>query len=219
MKNFELKRGGLMPLNLQFFAGEGGDGAEGGEGTETQKNETEVDTEKVKNDAINDYLKLLGVETDEDLKNIVTKHKEAEDKNKTEVEKQQGTINTMTKELSTEKNLRLIAEAKLSAIKLGANPDLVDDLVVVAMSKVTKDKDVNAVIAEIKAGNTGKIYFPESEEETEDKKKSNVTRKRVTKQNDDKNKNKEDESEKKHEGTMAERLLQNKGKKKSHWFK
>lgn len=208
-----------MPLNLQFFADEGGDGAEGGEGTETQKNETEVDTEKVKTDAINDYLKSLGVETDEDLKSIVTKHKEAEDKNKTEVEKQRGTINTMTKELSTEKNLRLIAEAKLSAIKLGANPDLVDDLVVVAMSKVTKDKDVNAVIAEIKAGNTGKIYFPESEEETEDKKKSNVTRKRVTKQNDGKNTSKEDESEKKHEGTMAERLLQNKGKNKSHWFK
>lgn len=217
MKNLELKRKGLMPLNLQFFAGEGGDGAEGGEGTETQKKETEVDTEKVKTDAINDYLKSLGVETDEDLKSIVTKHKEAEDKNKTEVEKQQGTINTMTKELSTEKNLRLIAEAKLSAIKLGANPDLVDDLVVVAMSKVTKDKDVNAVIAEIKAGNTGKIYFPK--EETEDKKKPNVTRKRVTKQNDGKNTNKEDESETKHEGTMAERLLQNKGKKKSHWFK
>ena len=34
MKNLELKRNGLMPLNLQFFAGEGGDGAEGGEGTD-----------------------------------------------------------------------------------------------------------------------------------------------------------------------------------------
>lgn len=188
--------------------------------TSTEKNQN-VDIEKTKSDAIAEYLKTLGVESDESLKDIVTKAKEAEEANKSDLQKKDDALTETTKELVAEKEARLIAEAKLSAIQLGAKPDLVGDLVIVAKAKVTKDKDINAVIAEMKDGTTGKIYFSDGDEgEETGENKNNVTRKRVAKNskkpqdgNDGDNKNTG------HEGTMAERLLKNRAKTKSHYFK
>ena len=54
--------------------------------TETQTNtEKKVDVEKVKSEALSGFLKELGVEDAEALRGIVTKHKEDENKNKTEL--------------------------------------------------------------------------------------------------------------------------------------
>ena len=49
------------------------------EQTETKKEPT-VDVERVKSDAVAEYLKSLGVEDSDTLKGIVTKAKEEEDK-------------------------------------------------------------------------------------------------------------------------------------------
>ena len=178
-----------------------------------------VDTEKVKNEAIAEYLKELGVEDGDTLKGIVTKAKEEEEKNKTDLQKSNDTLTATTKELVAEREARIIAEAKLSAIKLGAKPELVDDLVIIAKAKVTKDKDINAIIAEIKDSTSGKVYFS-NEDEEEEKQKGTVTRKRVNKKpetNTDDNKN-ADGQKNKNKGTMAERLLANRAKPKSHYF-
>lgn len=197
--------------------------------TETQKQETQtetkVDVEKVKSEALSEFLKELGVEDAEALRGIVTKHKEDEDKNKTELERKNDTLTQTTKELADEREARIIAEAKLSAVQLGAKPELVDDLVVVAKAKVTKDKDINAVIAEIKDSTSGKVYFKSDEEDEEEAGKNKtkgktVTRARVTKPSE-KSKGKEEEEGKKeeHKGSMAERLLEGRKEKKSHYFK
>ena len=188
--------------------------------TSTEKNQN-VDIEKTKSDAIAEYLKTLGVESDESLKDIVTKAKEAEEANKSDLQKKDDALTATTKELVEEKEARLIAEAKLSAIQLGAKPDLVDDLVIVAKAKVTKDKDINAVIAEMKDGTTGKIYFSDGDEGEETREnKNNVTRKRVVKNNKKpQDGNDGDNKNTGHEGTMAERLLKNRAKTKSHYFK
>lgn len=181
-------------------------------------NTNAVDTEKVKNDAIAEYLKELGVEDGDTLKGIVTKAKEEEEKNKTDLQKSNDTLTATTKELVAEREARIIAEAKLSAIQLGAKPELVDDLVIIAKAKVTKDKDINAIIAEIKDSTSGKVYF--SNEDEEEKQKGTVTRKRVNKKpetNIDDNKN-TDGQKNKNKGTMAERLLANRAKPKSHYF-
>lgn len=181
-------------------------------------NTNAVDTEKVKNDAIAEYLKELGVEDGDTLKGIVTKAKEEEEKNKTDLERSNDTLTATTKELVAEREARIIAEAKLSAIQLGAKPELVDDLVIIAKAKVTKDKDINAIIAEIKDSTSGKVYF--SNEDEEEKQKGTVTRKRVNKKpetNIDDNKN-ADGQKNKNKGTMAERLLANRAKPKSHYF-
>lgn len=188
--------------------------------TNAQNNNT-VDAEKIKNDAIAEYLKTLGVEDGDTLKGIVAKAKEEEEKNKTDLQKSNDTLTATTKQLAEEREARLIAEAKLSAISLGAKPEIVDDLVIIAKAKVTKDKDINAVIAEIKDSTNGKVYFIDESEE-EKPKNNTVTRKRVPKE--DKNKNKEtntndnEENKEQHKGTMAERLLANRKKPKSHYF-
>lgn len=205
------------------------------EGTKTEENKTEtnkegtttqteqkVDVEKVKNDALAGFLKELGVEDKDSLKGIITKAKEEEDKNKTELERASDTLKQTTKLLAEEKELRIMAEAKLSAIQLGAKAELVDDLVIVAKSKVTKDKDINAVITEMKDSESGKVYFKTDDEEESTETKT-VTRTRVTKQTE-KNKTKNNEEEgtvtEKHTGSMAERLLERRKRtNKTSYFK
>ena len=197
------------------------------QGTETQtKTEPKVDVEKVKGEALSGFLKELGVEDAEELRGIVTKHKEDEDKSKTELERKNDTLTQTTKELAEEREARIIAEAKLSAVQLGAKPELVEDLVIVAKSKVTKDKDINAVIAEIKDSASGKVYFKSDEEETEEKgknKNKTVTRARVTKPSEKSGTKKEEnggmETKEEHKGSMAERLLAGRKTNKSHYFK
>lgn len=198
-----------------------GDGNQNTQQTNTNSQNTNtnaVDTEKVKNDAIAEYLKELGVEDGDTLKGIVTKAKEEEEKNKTDLERSNDTLTATTKELVAEREARIMAEAKLSAIQLGAKPELVDDLVIIAKAKVTKDKDINAIIAEIKDSTSGKVYF--SNEDEEEKQKGTITRKRVNKKpetNTDDNKSAEKQKNQ-HKGTMAERLLANRAKPKSHYF-
>ena len=186
------------------------------EETKTKEDKPEVDVEAVKEQAVKDYMKSHGIEDDEKLKGIVTKAKEDEEKNKTDLEKKDDVIKETTRQLVEEREARQTAEAKLAAIKLGAKPEAVDDLVVIAKSRVTKDKDINKVIAEIKDGTNGKMYFVSDEEKEQENKKPKVTRKRVSK-----NTEQEDESiEDKHEGSIAARLFANKKKPtKSNYFK
>lgn len=217
-------------------------GTEGQQGTETQnqqaqqstqhqatetQTETKVDVEKVKSEALSGFLKELGVDDAEALRGIVTKHKEDEDKNKTELERKNDTLTQTTKELAEEREARIIAEAKFSAVQLGAKPELVEDLVIIAKSKVTKDKDINAVIAEIKDSASGKVYFKSDEEEEVEEKGKNknktVTRARVTKPSEKSGTKKEEkggtEIKEEHKGSMAERLLAGRKTNKSHYFK
>lgn len=198
--------------------------------TETQKQGTEqkVDVEKVKSEALSGFLKDLGVEDADALKGIVTKHKETEEANKTELQRKEDALTETTKELAREREGRILAEAKLSAVQLGAKPELVDDLVVVAKAKVTKDKDINAVIVEIKDSTSGKVYFKSDEEEEEEAGKNKtkgktVTRARVTKPSEKSGTKKEEkggmETKEEHKGSMAERLLAGRKTNKSHYFK
>lgn len=170
---------------------------------ETTKEEA-VDVEKVKSDAVAEYLQSLGYGEDEP-KVILEKDKAAKEANKTELEKKDDVLRETTAQLVAEREARMLADAKLTAIKLGAKPDMVEDLVAVAKSKVTKDKDIAKVIAEIKDGKTGKAYFASEEEQKQQKTHKNVTRKNVDIADDDENKN---------EGTMAARLWAKKRKTK-----
>lgn len=217
--------------------GTGTEGQQGTEGTQNQQTqqstqqqttETKVDVEKVKSEALSGFLKELGVEDAEALRGIVTKHKEDENKNKTELERKNDTLTQTTKELAEEREARIIAEAKFSAVQLGAKPELVEDLVIIAKSKVTKDKDINAVIAEIKDSDSGKVYFQSDEEEEEEAGKNKtkgktVTRARVTKPSEKSGTKKEEEggteTNEEHKGSMAERLLARRKTSKSHYFK
>lgn len=187
--------------------------------TEQQKqtgtNEKQVDVEKVKSDALQEFLASLGVEDKEKLQGIVTKAKEEEDAKKSDLEKANDTLTETLKQLAAEREARVLSDAKLEAMKLGARPEMVDDLVVIAKSRVTKDKDVSTVIAEIKDSESGKFYFVSDEEEKEQK-KANVTRKRVTNNKKEETKTNDNDND-----SFAKRYFakQRANKRESHYFK
>ena len=181
--------------------------------------EKKVDVEKVKSDALQEFLASLGVEDKEKLQGIVTKAKEEEDAKKSDLEKANDTLSETLKQLAAEREARVLSDAKLEAVKLGARPEMVDDLVIIAKAKVTKDKDVSTVIAEIKDSEAGKFYFA-NEEEVETK-KNNVTRKRATKQKTTEDGKKQVDNKEDNDDTFAGRYFGNKRKtqRESHFFK
>lgn len=184
----------------------------------TDQQGNQVDVEQVKKEAVDNLLKEYGVADSETLRDIVNKHNEEIESNKTDLQKKDDTIGTLTKELAQERSARILAEAKLSAVKLGAKTGLVDDLALLAQAKVTKDKDINQVIAELKDSETGKLYFV-NEEETG--KPGAVTRVDVSSNRtgtNNKNNNGNEENTK-HTGTMAERLLGKRKKATNFYYK
>ena len=170
-----------------------------------EKETPEVDVEKVKSDALAEFVKSLGVEDTDKLKQYVNSAREAEQADMTELERANTTLTATTKALAEEKEARTMAEAKLSAIKAGVKPELVDDVVLIAKTKVTSEKTIDAVIAEMKDSNTGKFYFEDESEEPI--KKTVVTRKKPTKEDGDK------------PLSRVERMLQSHKEVKSHYFK
>lgn len=182
--------------------------------TGTENKQKEINVEETKNQAVGELLKALGVESKEDLSSIVNQHKQDEEAKKTDLEKATDSNKTLTKRLVEEKERADIAEAKLAAITLGAKPDLVDDLVIVAKSKVTEDKKILDVIEEIKKSNSGSVYFVSEEEKEEKKQKKGVVTRMTSKTQENKQ---EQERETKGNG-LAERLLGNRQKQKNHYF-
>lgn len=184
------------------------------------QNQNNADVEKAKAGAISDLLKTLGVDDEEALKGIVTKAHEDEEAKKTDLQKKDDALTATTKELVEERDARIMAEAKLAAIKLGANPELVDDLVIIAKAKVTKDKDINTIVSEIKESAAGKVYFTVSEEDEKGKpNKKNVTRTRPHEKEKDKSDSDGEGGEGQHSGSMAARILANRKKPTKHYFK
>lgn len=192
--------------------------------TKTQQaTQPNIDVDKVKSEAVSALLKELGYEDVEALKTVTTKAKAEEDAKKSDLEKKDEALTAMTRQLATEREARIVAEAKNAAIKLGAKPELVDDLVIVAKSKVTKDKDINAVITEIKDSTVGGVYFVK-DDNTNQTGAGTVTRgqvhKKSTTQQAAQNNNAADGDDEAHAGTMAARLLaKRKTAKKGYYFK
>lgn len=197
------------------------------EETNTEENKTEVnveqkekesktnnvDVEKTKKQGVNEILAALGVDSKEDLQTIVSQYKQEQENKKTDLEKANDSNKILTKRLVEEKERADIAEAKLAAITLGAKPDLVDDLVIVAKSKATEGKKILDIIEEIKKSNSGSVYFVSEEENKEDKKNRTVTRTN-SKMQEKKQKEEKEESE----GGLAQRLFARKQTTKSSYF-
>lgn len=191
--------------------------------TATKSTQPNIDVDKVKSEAVSALLKELGYEDVEALKTVTTKAKAEEDAKKSDLEKKDEALTAMTRQLATEREARIVAEAKNAAIKLGAKPELVDDLVIVAKAKVTKDKDINAVITEIKDSTVGGVYFVK-DDNTNPAGAGTVTRgqvhKKATTQQAAQNNNAANGDDEAHAGTMAARLLaKRKTAKKGYYFK
>lgn len=199
------------------------------EETNTEENKTEVNTEQKENKietnkinveetkkhGVNEILAALGVDSKEDLQTIVSKYQQEQENKKTDLEKANDSNKTLTKRLVEEKERADIAEAKLAAITLGAKPDLVDDLVIVAKSKATEDKKILDVIEEIKKSNSGSVYFVSEEERKEDKKNRRTVTRTNSKMQEEKQKEEKEEGT---EGSLAKRLFARKQTTKNSYF-
>lgn len=188
----------------------------------TQQNTQTVDVEKAKADAVNDLLKSMGYESTDAMKAALEAHKQYEDSKKTDLQRSEDTLKETTKQLAEEQNARVIAEAKVEAMKLGVKPAFVDDVVLIAKSRVTSEKDITAVLTEMKNNADEKMFFEDSEGDDGEGGKNQKPGKNVTRKNPTGNVQKQQNSQQdgagKHAGTMAARLLQNRNKTKSYYF-
>lgn len=99
----------------------------------------------------NEFLKSLGFDGDEDgLKETLKRVMEEDEKNQTELDRVTKALNKTKKALEIAEEARIAAESKLAAIKLGAKPETVDDLVILASAKVEDGKDLNKVLVDLK---------------------------------------------------------------------
>lgn len=186
--------------------------------TEQKENKTEtnkINVEETKKQGVNEILAALGVDSKEDLQTIVSKYQQEQENKKTDLEKANDSNKTLTKRLVEEKERADIAEAKLAAITLGAKPDLVDDLVIVAKSKATEDKKILDAIEEIKKSNSGSVYFVSEEERKEDKKNRRTVTRTNSKMQEEKQKEEKEEGT---EGSLAKRLFARKQTTKNSYF-
>lgn len=182
-------------------------------------------------DTLKEFMEKNGIEDSEALSKFWADHKKAEDAKKDDLTKANDTITSLTKKLNEAVNRAVIAEAKISAMKLGARPELVDDLVIVAKSRATGDKTVETVISEIKGSDSGKFYFTDESEQNNST--GNVTNRKPgqatnnqqsqnrTGTNSNAQNNSNQNSDDKYAGTIAERLFKNRKQTgaKSSYFK
>lgn len=197
-----------------------------------QQNNTAQNTQQVEQkDTLKEFMEKNGIEDSEALSKFWADHKKAEDAKKDDLTRANDTITNLTKKLNEAVNRAVIAEAKISAMKLGARPELVDDLVIVAKSRATGDKTVETVISEIKGSDSGKFYFVDESEQNNgtgnvtNRKPRQVTNNQQNQNRTNTNSNAQNNSNQnsgdKYAGTIAERLFKNRKQTgaKSSYFK
>ena len=108
-------------------------------------------------------LKELGVEDVKSTKEALEKYQKYLDSQKSDLEKANDNLNETQAKLTSAENRANKAEFCLKAIaEFEANPKSVDDLVAIAMTKVTDDKDIATVLKEMKENEAYNGFFTKS---------------------------------------------------------
>ena len=176
MKNKETK---MLPYNLQFFAESNGDGEQndngqpnGGEnsngdngdangengsgeqskGAEKTFTQQEVNNmmAKEKKQGKQSVLNALGFKTEQEAKDAISLLKALKDSQKSEEEKQEEAKKAALDDKEKAEQRAILAEAKLTCIENGVNKESVEDVLTIAMAKVTDDKSLDDVVADMK---------------------------------------------------------------------
>lgn len=157
-----------LKLNLQHFAdGEGGDdtdqtgdksgGDDKSQGQDDKKQDVKTFTQedvsniasKESKSAVEKVLKDLGFDDFDNAKDGVEKFKEYQENQKTEAEKQEGKVKTLSEQLNLSQSENENLKAQMGAYKAGVNPDAVDDVVALAKVQVDDDTDIDTAIAKV----------------------------------------------------------------------
>lgn len=162
----------LRHIGLQFFAEGGQDGQDGGDegvqnnqetGGKPGKTFTQEDVNRLlkaeKESAKKALLRELGVEDAKTAKEGLTKYKEILDKDKTDADKAREDLGKESKAKEAAEKRALLAEAKVEVLSFGCKPEYLDDVITLAMGKVSDDKDLSAVVKEMKESPKYKVMF------------------------------------------------------------
>lgn len=180
----------LKNIGLQFFAegGAGGDpgtgGSEGGsedgeggsgEGTggKSGKTFTQEEVNRLmkaeKESAKKALLKELGVEDAKSAKEGLAEYKKILDKDKTDAQKAQEDLAAETKAKTDAEKRALLAEAKVEVLSAGCKPEYLEDVITLALRKVSDDKDLQTVVKEMKEESKYSAFFGGSDSDSGDK--------------------------------------------------
>lgn len=172
MKNM----GTRLPYNLQFFAKDGSEGgSEGGadqsqgsgesgnqnnEGNQSQNNNsggktfTQEDVNAIgareKNQGKNSILKLFGCTDEKTAKAEAEEFKKWKESQMTEDQKRTEAENALKDTAAANEKRALAAENKLTALTAGVTKESLDDALAIALLKVTEEKNLEAVLTEMK---------------------------------------------------------------------
>lgn len=160
----------LKGIGLQFFAEEGaGDTSTGEEdtnqstGNQSGKTFTQEDVNRLlkaeKESAKKALLKELGVEDAKTAKEGLSKYKELLDKDKTDAQKAQDNANAAEKARVAAESRAILAEAKVEVLSSGCKSIYLEDVMTLAMSKVSDEKNLQTVIKEMKEDQKYSSFF------------------------------------------------------------
>lgn len=173
-----------IKFNLQYFAdGSDADGAQGTDNTATdedvEKGLTQAEVDKLvaqnkskgKSEGQKELLKSLGYDNADDLKAVLQTVKEAEEANKTDLEKKDELLATKDTTISELQETVNTLTATNAALGLGVKSDSVDDVIALATRQVNDDTDINQAIKNVidKYPN-----FSETAEADEEENKPNI---------------------------------------------
>lgn len=176
-----------LKMNLQLFAADGGDGAGDGAGTGEGAGEGDADsgtgtddtsggksdTKTFTQDDLNSVgkaekekgkrsaLKALGFEDEKTAKAEIEAYKAWKESQKTEQEKLEEAKKALESKATVAEQRAAYLENKLTVLSMGVSKDSVDDVLTIANAKVTDEKNLDAVLKEMKEQPKYKGFFEE----------------------------------------------------------
>lgn len=188
------------------------DGSENKGRTFTQEQVTKMMTRE-KNQGRNAAYKELGIDP-KDSK-MVKMFKAFVDSQKTDDQKAAEKESENQAQLTEANQRALVAEAKVEAMMLGVKPQHVDDIVTLALSKMTEDSDMKTIIGEFKTKYP--VWFGESEEDDDKQDNKNKVGQKGTGSSIKTNKEDKKNDEGKGLGARLAAQRKNNAKKSSYW--
>lgn len=177
-----------LPMNLQLFAEPGQDnqnnagdndnnnannnssgeanGNQGQNGNSGEKTFTQTEVNnmmtKEKNEGKRAILKSLGFKDEEEAKKSIEEYNKYLESKKTDDEKKNEALKTAKSEKDEAIKRASLAESKLACYNAGVSKDYIDDVMLIASSKVTEEKTLDKVLEEMKKDKKYESFFGEN---------------------------------------------------------
>lgn len=177
-----------LPMNLQLFAEPGQDdqnnagdnnnnnannnssgeanGNQGQNGNSGEKTFTQTEVNnmmtKEKNEGKRAILKSLGFKDEEEAKKSIEEYNKYVESKKTDDEKKAEALKIAKSEKDEAIKRASLAESKLACYNAGVSKDYIDDVMLIASSKVTEEKTLDKVLEEMKKDKKYESFFGET---------------------------------------------------------